>query len=124
MSVNLMVYFILAEQTQLIKIGSTPERAIAKRIKQMQTENADSLKLLGVTNDFSELTIKAVFESSHHHGSWYKNSEALTKFIKDKTNKTVYFVKTGERSKNYGKFTKISGDALQGLSDKLLNQKF
>src|SRR5574337_449611 len=82
-----MVYFIQAEQTKLIKIGSIPPKSLSKRINQLKSENADSLKLLGVTNDFSELVVRATFESCRHHSNWYSPSPALIDFINNKISK-------------------------------------
>ena len=78
----MLVYFIQAEQTKLIKIGYTNNHSsLQKRFNQLSTENADKLKLLATVEKGVERAFHEEFGKERQHGEWFQPSERLVQFI-------------------------------------------
>ena len=77
-----LVYFILGKATERLKIGKTYNTSARKRLAQLQSENADDLILVGITDQYSELQMHAKFEKSRHHNEWFTPTQDLVDFVK------------------------------------------
>ena len=84
-----MVYFIIAQKTNRIKIGySLNKSSTNKRFAQLQTENADTLTMLCMSEYITELEVHTKFAEQRHHGEWFDVTKELINYIKQLPMKT------------------------------------
>ena len=77
-----LVYFIKAEKTGLIKIGTTKSKSsLGKRLSQLTFENADKLTLLLATEALREDDVHREFYKTRHHGEWFTPTPELIALI-------------------------------------------
>lgn len=83
---SVWVYFILAEKSQLTKIGKTTNPEY--RLGVLKRMNADTLRgiLLVNSNLITEEEAHTLFKNNLHHGEWYDFSDKLFIFLN-------YFIK-------------------------------
>ena len=103
------VYFVQASHTKLIKIGRTND--VYKRIRSLRTVVPDNVKLLGCVQEqtYTESSIHKMFATEREHGEWFRPSQRILKFIKEKaivqdaseTNK-AWLPKSGTRLRTPG----------------------
>jgi hypothetical protein len=78
-----MIYFALAETTQMIKIGFS--RSPHRRLKIHQESSPDKLSIIGIMlgNYAAEGEIHRKFKHLRSHGEWFRVEEDLTEFIEN-----------------------------------------
>jgi hypothetical protein len=62
-------YFIQAANGGLVKIGKAKNPK--QRLRELQTGNGEPLQLLGVTSDFTEAQLHALFQEHRRQGEWF-----------------------------------------------------
>lgn len=85
-----MIYFIQEEDTKNVKIGYTKD--IESRFKGIQACNSSELHLMGVVQGdiTAERRLHKKFDKHRIRNEWFKFSDDLKEYIKDKTKHTQY----------------------------------
>jgi|TARA_R100000501_G_C2595884_1_gene94440 Meiotically up-regulated gene 113 len=75
------IYFVLSEDSGLVKIGKTKD--IKKRFASLQTMSPVPLRIIGCFRAHDELegTLHSRFAKYRHHGEWFKLSDEIVKLI-------------------------------------------
>lgn len=78
-----IVYFILDEYSNSVKIGYTTLKGLKKRIETLQIGTPNELTLLGATwgDKKTEKKIHEKFDYSHIRGEWFHYTKELEEFI-------------------------------------------
>lgn len=80
-----IVYFILDEYSNSVKIGYTTLKGLKKRIETLQIGTPNELTLLGATwgDKKIEKNIHEKFHSLHIRGEWFTYSKELEEYLNE-----------------------------------------
>lgn len=80
------VYFVKSQETGRIKIGFT--KNLKKRLSKMQTDSAETLKVLFAFESLpvDEKTLHAALSDDRHHGEWFELTAELLEYIEEQKN--------------------------------------
>ena len=75
------VYFILSEETGLVKIGVTTD--LRRRVRALQTASPVELKLMGkiIGNRWREERFHLVFREYRERGEWFRYEGEVRDFV-------------------------------------------
>ncbi len=88
-------YFIKALNTKFVKIGSS--NFVSSRKNHLQIGCPFELKILGITDAFTEKELHEKFKSNWVRNEWFELTDEMEKFINENTHIPTNFSKSSEK---------------------------